>query len=459
MPDRQRRKLIGDILLKAGMIYEQQLLAALKEQKFTNMRFGEVLVKNGWISDKELVQALSEQLSIPMVDLQNSEPDEKALKLVPQSMAERLQILPVNVPEEGQLKIATSEPTDLLSIDEVHQYTGHDIILVLAPSSKIRNEISRFYKFGSQQREKEKIQVQSVLIGSILFNDGVISETQIQAVLEEQKQSGLRFGEILLKNGWVTEPQLIQALSVQLNIPIASTGDYPPDEKALGLVPQKVSERLQCLPLKVTHERVLKIAVSEPLNVLSADELRELTDHRLEVFIGMPSELRKAIPDYYRSVDVSASGEIFKQTLLGQVLVNAGMIDEDQLDTVLQEQKEMNCRIGEILINKGWLDEQQLTEGISRQMRVPAVMISSYNPDSKVLQLIPKKIAEKYQILPLKQQEDGVLLVATAEPLLHEKVVELEMISHRQIEFRIARSSSLKKEIQRFYSSVIYLEE
>ncbi|MBN1333420.1 MAG: hypothetical protein JW971_06625, partial [Synergistales bacterium] len=273
-----------------------------------------------------------------------------------------------------------------------------------------------------------------------------------------QKVSGQRFGEILLKNGWVTESELTRALSVQLAIPLVSLKDYPPDKKALSLVPILVAERLQCLPLKVLGEKTIRIAVSEPLNVLAADELREVTHHQLEVFIGVPSEIRKAIPEYYQLLNGSNAGEVYKNTLLGQVLVNAGMISSEQMEMVLEEQKGRASRIGEILLEKGWLDERQLTEAISRQMQIPLVLLASYTPDAGVLKLVPQKIASKYQILPLQQEKDGTLLLATAEPLPLDKVKELEEISHNKIEFRIARASSIKKEINRFYSSLIFMD-
>lgn len=458
MSDFKRRKLLGDILLKAGMIYEQQLLSALKEQKFTKMRFGEILIKNGWISDDELAQALSEQLSLPLVDLRRCTPDVDALSKVPRSLAERLEIIPLSVTGEGFLKIATSEPTDLLSVDELHQYTGLEIAMVLAPASRIRNEMQRFYEYLKSGEERQNITIQSVLLGTILFREGLIDENQIQAVLEEQKESGQRFGEILLKNGWVTESELTRALSVQLGIPLILLDDYPPDPKALSLVPRLVAERLQCLPLSVDGDRIIRIVVSEPLNVLAADELREVTEHQLEVYIGVPSEIRNAIPEYYQVLNRLSAGEVYKHTLLGQVLVNAGMINYDQLEMVLEQQKDRDSRIGEILLEKGWLDEKQLTEAISRQMQIPLILLASYTPDPSVLKLIPRKTAEKYQVLPLKLKNDGTLLMATAEPLTLDKIHELEGISNRKIEFRIARASSMKKEINRFYSSIIFLD-
>ena len=127
------------------MIYENQLLSALNEQKTTRMRFGEILLKNGWISEKELAQGLSEQFNIPLFELSGYEPHEDALLAVPQSMAEKLQILPLELTQNRVLKVATTEPMDVLAKDELHFYTGLDIELVLVTGSDIRFYTSSFY--------------------------------------------------------------------------------------------------------------------------------------------------------------------------------------------------------------------------------------------------------------------------------------------------------------------------
>lgn len=438
------------------MIYENQLLSALNEQKTTHMRFGEILLKNGWISEKELAQGLSEQFNIPLFDLSRYEPQKSALLTVPQSMAEKLRILPLELKPGRVLKVATAEPIDVLTKDELHLYTGLDIDLVLATWSDIRSYTSYFYDSLVTKPIDENSTAKNALIGGILLNAGLISEKQIQSVLKEQKHTHMRFGEILLKNGWLSEKELAEGLSSQLGIPVYSLKDFPPEKCALEKVPENIALRLQTLPLRIQDNGSLLVAVAEPMDVLAIDELCSITGMQLEVRIALPSELRREIPSLYNDFYNSSHDMIYcyKKTLLGQVLLNAGMITEEQLTDVLDLQKSNHKRLGDILLENRFLNERELTEGLSRQMKLPTVLLSDFKPQPELLNLIPQAFAESFQVLPLSEDEHGRIIVGIAEPLNIETQDELSRLAGKDLVFRLARPSSLKNEIPSFYARV-----
>ncbi|HQK25796.1 MAG TPA: type II secretion system protein GspE, partial [Synergistaceae bacterium] len=80
---------LGDLLVKAGAISDDQLSRALEEQRVTHARLGEVLVKNGWVSERQLVEALADQLKKSIVTLSRFKPMPEALRLVPEQTAKR----------------------------------------------------------------------------------------------------------------------------------------------------------------------------------------------------------------------------------------------------------------------------------------------------------------------------------------------------------------------------------
>lgn len=452
----KKHQFIGEILLKTGMIYENQLLSALKEQKTTRMRFGEILLKNGWISERELAQGLSEQFNIPLSDLSGYEPQKSALLTVPQSMAEKLQILPLELKPGGVLKVATAEPIDVLTKDELHLFTGLDIDLVLATGTDIQSYTPSFYDSLETKPIDENSTAKNALIGGILLNARLISEKQIQSVLKEQKHTHMRFGEILLKNGWLSEKDLAEGLSSQLGIPVYSTKDFPPEKSALEKVPENIALRLQALPLRIQDNDSLLVAVSEPMDVLAIDELCHITGMQLEVRIALPSELRREIPSLYNDFYNSSHDLIYcyKKTLLGQVLLNAGLITEEELTEVLDLQKSNHKRLGDILLENRFLNERELTEGLSRQMKLPTVLLSDFKPQPQLLNLIPQAIAESFQVLPLSEDEHGRIIMGIAEPLNIETQDELSQLVGKDLVFRLARPSSLKNEIPSFYARI-----
>lgn len=147
------------------------------------------------------------------------------------------------------------------------------------------------------------LKAKPVLIGDILLEAGVINQEQLEAGLKEQKTSKKRLGEILIDKEWMTERQLAEALSSQLQIPMISLARYRPMTEALSVVPQAVAERLEIVPLSVLEGNRLRIAIAEPLNLLALDELRVLTGMDIELTIAVPSEIEREIPNFYKVMD------------------------------------------------------------------------------------------------------------------------------------------------------------
>lgn len=134
--------------------------------------------------------------------------------------------------------------------------------------------------------------------------------------------------------------------------------------------------------------------------------------------------------------------------------MNAGIITDTDLQIALDIQKTDNRRLGDILLEQGYLTERELTEGVSRQMKLPTVLLSDFSPALDLLELVPLDFAVKHQILPIDESRSGDLILAVSEPLPLEVVEELSRMSGRDCLFRIARPSSLKKEISRYYEQL-----
>lgn len=138
-----------------------------------------------------------------------------------------------------------------------------------------------------------------VRLGDLLVNAGAVSEKQLQSALMEQQLTNLRLGEILIKNGFLTERQLAEALSSQLKLPMVTLARYRPMIEALRMVPENVARRLELLPLAVLDNNRLFIAMSDPLNIISIDEVRMLTGMEVDVGVAIPSEIRRDMDSFY----------------------------------------------------------------------------------------------------------------------------------------------------------------
>jgi type IV pilus assembly protein PilB len=100
---------------------------------------------------------------------------------------------------------------------------------------------------------------------------------------------------------------------------------------------------------------------------------------------------------------------------LGDLLLSEGMVTIDQLKQALLEQRQTGHRLGYVLVKQGVLDEVEITKALARQLRMPAVDLSRFEPDPKLLRLIPADMARRHLVLPLRRDGRN-LTVAMADP-------------------------------------------
>lgn len=138
---------IGDLLVKAGVITDLQLRAALAEQGQWGGKLGDILVRMEFLTEEILVRALAKQTGIPRADL-TGDPDRAALALIPAEVAEEFGLVPVGLKDEGRtIVVAMSDPMNIGVTDHLRSLTGaKKIDSMLAGASAIRNAISRWYR-------------------------------------------------------------------------------------------------------------------------------------------------------------------------------------------------------------------------------------------------------------------------------------------------------------------------
>lgn len=142
MPPRAR---VGEILIAAGLITQEQVNAALQEQEGNkNKKIGQLLIEHGFVTEDQLLVALAAKFRLKIVDLASIVPNMKALEALSPDIVHRLEVLPV-VDKGDRLVIATSQPTDYSLYEHLQFYTGRRIEMVVATSRQIAEAIDRYY--------------------------------------------------------------------------------------------------------------------------------------------------------------------------------------------------------------------------------------------------------------------------------------------------------------------------
>jgi type IV pilus assembly protein PilB len=137
---------------------------------------------------------------------------------------------------------------------------------------------------------------------------------------------------------------------------------------------------------------------------------------------------------------------------LGDMLVSQGAITRDQLTTALSEQRTTHQRLGYILVKQGSIGELELTKVLARQYRMPAVDLSRFEVDARILRLIPADLAIKRMVLPLKR-EGRTLTVAVADPADQGLLEDLKFITRFDLFPVLAGEQTLRQLIERHYET------
>ncbi|WP_216828808.1 GspE/PulE family protein [Alkalihalobacterium elongatum] len=140
----QKRRRLGDLLVEAGVITEDQLMEALHEQKSTKNRLGDQLVQMNFVDEQQIIEVLEFQLGIPHINLYKQKIDPKIIGIINEELARRYQLLPVKRTGD-RLLIAMADPLDYFAIDDIRLSTGFEIEPAIAKKEELRLAINRYY--------------------------------------------------------------------------------------------------------------------------------------------------------------------------------------------------------------------------------------------------------------------------------------------------------------------------
>ncbi|MFJ7727113.1 GspE/PulE family protein [Neobacillus sp. NPDC097160] len=142
---------------------------------------------------------------------------------------------------------------------------------------------------------------------------------------------------------------------------------------------------------------------------------------------------------------------------LGDLLIEEGLITSGQLETAINE-KAPSQKLGETLIQRGYITEQQLVEVLEFQLGIPHVSLFHYPFDTSLFSLIPKELARRNLIIPLKR-EGNKLFVAMANPMDFIVIDDLRLSTGFHIEAAIATKDDILRSINKHYDSDDGLDE
>ena len=143
-----------------------------------------------------------------------------------------------------------------------------------------------------------------------------------------------------------------------------------------------------------------------------------------------------------------------KNIRIGDVLQELGYINEDQINQAVAYQKEnKGVRLGAALIALGFITEKQMLEALGKRLNYEVVNISDLSVDVKAVDMIPRVLAEKYNMMGYKV-EDTMYYLLVDDPLNFYGIEDIRQIVGREVHISLCEKAPLENSIQYYYSEV-----
>lgn len=431
---------IDEILLEMGVLKITDLKKAWDIQREKNCSIEDVLLELGLVSQKDLMHANAKKMGIPFVDLTDYQiKDESVPLLITRNIANRYKVIPIEK-DNGVLTVAMDDPTDIFCIDDIRLATALEIKPVFADVKEIEKLILKY--FGEEKKQpkakvipmkqlEDELEGQDILsdedallnsqmydsiksdvqpnsfegstsnvvqsdldfarqgeggifkdkIGNLLVRAGVITQEQLDHALSMQAKSGGLIGQILVKNGYLNKKSLFEFLQKQMGVDFVDLENIQIDEEVLHLVSSSIAKMHNLIPIEKSNN-YLKVAMSDPMNIFSIDDLRLTTGLEIIPCLADEEQIAIQIDKYYGKVDKKKRQEQQEQSF--------AKLDE--------EIKEINEKIADEIIEIEETEEDTLD--VSDLENAPIVKMVNV--------ILQKAIATKSSDIHIEPQEDLV---------------------------------------------------
>ena len=135
---------------------------------------------------------------------------------------------------------------------------------------------------------------------------------------------------------------------------------------------------------------------------------------------------------------------------LGELLVESGKINQEQLEQALLIHKRTGDRLGQVLVDLGYITETGLLRVLEHNLGIPLIDLSTVRPEKEAVRLVPMSLAERHGIIPIRKKGNR-LMVAMVDPTNFFAIDDLRMVTQCEIEPALAVEADIQKAIDQYY--------
>jgi len=283
-----------------------------------------------------------------------------------------------------------------------------------------------------------------IRIGDLLIENKVISETQLNAALAEQKKTRRKLGKTLIDLGYIQEAELLTLLSKQLKIPYLELQQYPIDRDILKQLPEIHARRFRAIALKEENGKVL-VGMADPSDIYAYDEISKVLKRPIDLAAISEADLLHQLETGYRKtqeidslaevLDVQLSENDFDLSALTESTSTADAPVVRLLQAILEDAVGMQASDIHIEPDSNVLRIRQRVDGMLQEQIVDETRIANALT-SRLKLMAGLNISEKR--LPqdgrfnIKVKNKSIDVRLSTMPMVHGESVVMRLLDHSQ---------------------------
>jgi type IV pilus assembly protein PilB len=190
--------------------------------------------------------------------------------------------------------VALSSNGDFGTFERAHRFDAAEFVKKPLRPVDLRAKVLTLAKGGRRLPSSGRLK-----LGAMLVASGMLTSEQVEHALRRQRESGLRLGEVLVEEGTVTENEIVAAVAGQMRIGVADLSQSAPQANAISLLPRDFIVRNRLMPLSINDDGSLVVAMTNPLDVITIDEVSMRVKRRVVPVICTQSGFDDAVSVYF----------------------------------------------------------------------------------------------------------------------------------------------------------------
>lgn len=288
-------------------------------------------------------------------------------------------------------------------------------------------------------------------IAQLLLKSSDFKKEDIDAALSFKKQKKISLDKAMIEKGLISEQDILARLVNEMNIPFINLNKYKIDPALQEIIPERAARQYGIIPIS-RLEHTVTVVVSDPLNVLIKDDLKNIAGMDIEIAMSSCQDIQKAIDNYYGIKDVASVKEISKDIQMDdfEIVIDKEGSEEDD-DIIDESEKSPIIRMVNLVIKEALKKKasdihiEPTGEGMRVRYRIDGILhdilnIPKANQNAVIVRI---KIMSRLDITVNQIPQDGRFKLKFSSKEVDFRVSLLPTIFGQKIVMRILDKGSL----------------